>query len=114
MAVEEMPSFRRWMGLPPVTPSDSAMDRVYASLYGVDNYDRPWDEAEARGLTSQQLTQELLECALVYDVTNDFNNCQLEELDVFLNSGGYQLISARKECSTTVNTGQPSIASDRQ
>lgn len=75
MAVEEMPSFRRWMGLPPVTPSDSAMDRVYASLYGVDNYDRPWDEAEARGLTSQQLTQELLECALTNDPP-DFQNFQ--------------------------------------
>ena len=63
---EDMPSYRKWMGLPEVPPSCSAMDAVYSQLYGDNNYDRPWDEAESRSITPQQLQQEM------YDLYNKF------------------------------------------
>ena len=52
---------RIYMGLPLVQPTASALDRVYAEQYGAHNYDRPWDECEARGVTARQLEAELVE-----------------------------------------------------
>ena len=52
-------SCRRYTGLPHVPKSRSVLDRYHASIYGENNYFRPWDEAEARGIMAHQLEDEL-------------------------------------------------------
>lgn len=59
--------YRAYMGLPSVLPTASALDLVHAKLYGIDGYDRPWDEAEARHLSNEELHLELTHLASKYD-----------------------------------------------
>ena len=63
----ELLGYRAYMGLPTISPTTSALDRVHAKLYGLNNYDRPWEEAEARHLSGEELCQELVYLANKYD-----------------------------------------------
>lgn len=46
------------MNLPESDASDSPHDRYCTEVYGHNNYEKWWDEAEVRGITNEQLEAE--------------------------------------------------------
>ena len=53
-------NMRAYMGLPSVKSTTSALDFVYSKIYGKNNYERPWDEAEATNVTNEKLENDMI------------------------------------------------------